>query len=56
MGRKARLFSTSPRGAKASAIIYSVVETSKENQLDLFRYLTYVLERLTLIDLTDEAA
>ena len=56
IGRKAWLFSTSPKGAKASAIIYSIVETAKENQLDLLRYLTYVLKQLPLIDVTDEAA
>lgn len=56
MGRKAWLFSTSPKGAKASAIIYSIVETVKENNLDPLKYLTYVLEQLPLIDLTDEVA
>lgn len=56
MGRKAWLFSTSPKGAKASAIIYSIVETAKENGLDPLRYLTYVLEQLPLIDLQDYAA
>ena len=56
MGRKAWLFSTSPKGAKASAIIYSIVETAKENNLDPLKYLTYVLEQLPLMDLTDEAA
>ncbi|WP_153060923.1 IS66 family transposase, partial [Metalysinibacillus jejuensis] len=55
MGRKAWLFSASPKGAKASAIIYSIVETAKENQLDPLKYLTYVFEQLPLIDLTDEA-
>lgn len=56
IGRKAWLFSASPKGAKASAIIYSIVETAKENQIDPLKYLTYVLEQLPLIDLTDEAA
>lgn len=56
IGRKAWLFSTSPKGAKASAIIYSIVETAKENQLDPLKYLTYALEQLPLIDVTDEAA
>ncbi|EMW5726995.1 transposase domain-containing protein [Enterococcus faecium] len=56
IGRKAWLFATSQKGAKASAIIYSIVETAKENQLDPLKYLTYVLEQLPLIDLTDEAA
>jgi len=32
------------------------VETAKENNLDPLKYLTYVLEQLPLMDLTDEAA
>lgn len=31
MGRKAWLFANAPREASASAIIYSIVETAKEN-------------------------
>ena len=30
-------------GAKSSAIIYSITETAKANNLNLFRYLDYVL-------------
>ena len=56
MGRKAWLFSTSPKGAKASAVIYIIVETAKENHLDSLKYLTYVLEKLPLINLTENAA
>lgn len=56
IGRKNWLFSQSMKGAKASAIIYSLVETAKENQLNPFHYLTHVLEQLPLIDLTNETA
>lgn len=56
IGRKACLFASSSKGAKASTIIYSIVETAKENQLNLLKYLTYVLEQLLLIELTDAAA
>ncbi|MFD1068296.1 IS66 family transposase, partial [Oceanobacillus locisalsi] len=42
IGRKAWLFSNSAKGAKASAIIYSVVETAKENGLNPFKYLHYL--------------
>ncbi len=31
--RKNRLFSDTPAGAKASAVIYSIVETAKANSL-----------------------
>ena len=56
LGRKAWLFANTPRGAKASAVIYSIVETAKENGLNPFAYLCYVLERLPNIDIKDPAA
>ena len=56
IGRKNWLFSNTPRGAKASAVIYSIVETAKENGLDPFRYLVYLFERLPNIDLKDPQA
>jgi transposase len=46
IGRKNWLFANTPRGAKASAIIYSVIETAKENGLDPFKYLMYLFEQL----------
>ena len=39
MGRKGWLFSNTPAGAQASAVIYSLIETAKENVLDPYRYL-----------------
>lgn len=46
IGRKNWLFSNTPRGAKASANIYSVVETAKENGLKPFDYLKFLFEQL----------
>ena len=46
IGRKNWLFSNTPRGAKASAIIYSIIETAKENNVEPFNYLTYLFEKL----------
>lgn len=46
IGRKGWLFSNTPRGARASAIIYSIVETAKENGLVPFNYLSYLFEQL----------
>ena len=43
MGRKNWLFSNTPAGAKSSAVIYSLIETAKENELDPYRYLCWVL-------------
>lgn len=56
MGRKAWLFAQSMKGATASAIIYSIVETAKENQLNPLNYLTYLFEQLPQIDIDDQEA
>lgn len=42
IGRKNWLFSNTPKGAKASAIIYSIVESAKENNLSPYAYLKYL--------------
>lgn len=51
IGRKNWMFANTPRGALASAMIYSIIETAKENGLNPFIYLTYLFE--TLPNLTD---
>jgi transposase len=42
--RKNFLFANTPRGAKASAVMFSLIETAKENELNPFSYLTYIFE------------
>lgn len=54
IGRKNWLFSNTSKGARSSAIIYSVVETAKENELDPFNYLSYLFQELPNIDTTDK--
>ena len=49
-GRKAWLFADSPAGARASGIVYTLVETAKLNHLDVFGYLCYLLESLPDLD------
>ena len=46
IGRKNFLFADTVRGAKASAIVYSIIETAKENGLNPMNYLTYLFERM----------
>mgnify|MGYP006279990697 CR=1 FL=1 len=46
VGRKNWLFSGSPRGARASAAIYSLIETAKACGLNPHEYLLHVFERL----------
>ena len=43
MGRKNWLFTNTVGGAQTSAVIYSLIETAKENGLDPYRYLLWVL-------------
>lgn len=42
--RKNFLFANTPRGARASAITFSIIETAKECGLDPYRYLTYIFK------------
>jgi hypothetical protein len=46
VGRKNWLFANTPDGADASAVIYSIIETAKENGLNATAYVEYLLERL----------
>lgn len=46
IGRKNWLFANTSSGASASAAIYSMIETAKENGLHPFRYLKYLFEQL----------
>ena len=54
IGRKNWLFSNTPKGADASAIIYSIMETAKESGLKPFEYFQHLLEELPQIDRTDK--
>jgi len=54
VGRKNWLFSDTTRGAAASAMIYSLIETAKANGLEPYEYLKDVLTRLPAAD-TDQA-
>lgn len=51
LARKNFMFSKSPKGATASGIVFSVIETAKANGLVAFNYLTYLFEKLPNIDL-----
>ena len=42
IGRKNFLFANTPRGAKASAIMFSIIETAKESGLKPFDYLVHI--------------
>ncbi|WP_407309930.1 IS66 family transposase [Desulfosporosinus sp. SB140] len=46
IGRKNWLFSGSPKGAAASATVYSIVESAKANNLNLYKYLQFIFGEL----------
>ena len=48
VGRKSWLFSGTPEGAEASALLYSLIETAKANKLEPYAYLRYLFEKLPL--------
>jgi transposase len=46
VGRKNWLFAGHPNGAKASATLYSLIETAKACGLEPYRYLRFLFERI----------
>jgi len=56
IGRKNWLFSTSPQGADASAMFYSIIETAKENGLNPRAYLEHIFHTAPNTDLTNPKA
>jgi len=54
IGRKYWLFSDTPKGAKASVILYSIIETAKANGLKPFAYLTQVFTTLPAAQTLEE--
>lgn len=53
IGRKNFLFANTSKGANSSANIYSIVETAKANNLVVERYLVYLFDNLSRIDIKD---
>lgn len=54
VGRKNWLFSGHPNGAKASATLYSLIETAKANNIEPYRYLRCLFEKLPSARSMDE--
>lgn len=48
--RRAWLFADTPKGAAANAVLYTLVETARANELDLYEYLCYLLRELPNTD------
>ena len=50
IGRKGWLFADTTKGAQASALVYSIVETAKANNLNVYMYLVHILSKMPAID------
>jgi len=56
VSRKNFLFCNTPKGATASAIVFSVLRTAIENGLKPFEYMKYLLEQLPNSNVKDQSA
>jgi len=54
IGRKNWLFSNTPRGARSSAVLYSLVESAKDNNLNVYNYLRYIFTKLPYAESGEE--
>jgi hypothetical protein len=54
IGRKNWIFADTPRGAHASATLYSLIETAKANHMNPQEYLYRVFEKIPLIEAGDK--
>ena len=41
--RRAWLFADTPKGAAANAVLYTLVESARANDLDVYEYLNHIL-------------
>jgi len=54
LGRKNWLFAGAPKGAEASAVFFSLIETAKANGLEPFAYLRYIFSKLPIANSTSD--
>ena len=54
IGRKNWLFAGTPDGAKASADLYSLIETAKANRLEPYKYLRYLFEKIPFAECKED--
>jgi hypothetical protein len=54
VGRKAWLFSDTPKGARANATCYTLVETAKANGLEPSKYINFILNNIAEADTVEK--
>ncbi|MBV5328662.1 MAG: transposase domain-containing protein [Chlorobium sp.] len=50
LGRKNWLFAGTPKGAEASALLYSLIETAKANGCEPYSYLRHIFDQLPRVN------
>lgn len=55
MGRKNLLLANAPGGTQASSVIYSLIEMPKENGMNPYCYLLWILQNASVLSETDDA-
>jgi len=54
IGRKGWLFADTPRGAKASAVYYTLIETAKANDIDPYKYILHLCKHIASVTTVEE--
>ena len=54
IGRKGWLFADTTKGAKASAVAYSIVETAKANKLNVYKYLVHIFSTMPALEFKND--
>lgn len=54
IGRKNWLFSNTPRGARSSAVLYSLVESAKDNHHNVYNYLRFLFTKLPYAETAED--
>ena len=54
LGRRNWLFSDTPKGARASAVCFSLIETAKANGLEPYAYIRHVLRHIATADTVEK--
>ena len=54
VGRKGWLFADTPRGASASAVYYTLIETAKANGIDPFKYILHLCKHIATVQTVED--
>ena len=52
--RKGWLFADTPRGARASAVYFTLIETAKANDIDPFKYILHLCKHIASVQTVED--